>query len=145
MQEALLVYYEQGVRRVAFGDIFLEDLRSYRERNLARMAMEALFPIWRRDTRVLACEFLSAGFRALTVCVDGRLLDRSFTGRHFDAAFFRDLPPNVDPCGENGEFHTFVFDGPNFHWPLGFRTGDIVERESFFFCDLLPDEEEAKT
>lgn len=140
MQEALHGYYEQGVRRVAFGDIFLEELRSYRERNLARMEMQAVFPLWKRETRSLAREFLEKGFRAVAVCVDGKVLDRSFAGRALDAAFFRELPPHVDPCGENGEFHTFVFDGPNFRAPLGFRAGEVVERESFYFCDLLPEE-----
>jgi len=140
MQEALHVYHEQGVRRVAFGDIFLEELRAYRERNLARMEMQAVFPLWKRETHSLAREFLEQGFRAMAVCVDGKLLDRSFAGRALDAAFFRDLPPHVDPCGENGEFHTFVFDGPNFRSPIAFHMGEVVERESFYFCDLLPEE-----
>jgi uncharacterized protein (TIGR00290 family) len=140
MEEALRVFYGQGVRRVAFGDIFLEDLRAYRERNLARVEMQAVFPIWKRDTRSLAQEFVSAGFRGVAVCVDGKVLDPSFAGRLLDKSFFRDLPPEVDPCGENGEFHTFVYEGPNFHSPIQFRPGEIVEREGFYFCDLWPDE-----
>ena len=137
MEEALHLHYDAGVRTVAFGDIFLEDLRAYRERNLARIGMTALFPIWKRDTRELAAHFLSAGFRAIAVCVDPRKLDPSFAGRELDASFFRDLPAGVDPCGENGEFHTFVFDGPIFRRPIPVRTGDVVERDGFVFCDLL--------
>src|SRR5690349_9419259 len=112
MEEALRVHYAVGVRNVAFGDIFLEDLRVYREKNLARIGMTALFPIWKRDTRDLIRQFHADGFRAITVCVDPKVLAPSFAGRELDASFFRDLPPNVDPCGENGEFHTFVFAGP---------------------------------
>jgi uncharacterized protein (TIGR00290 family) len=138
MKEALLEHLALGVRRVAFGDIFLEDLRAYRERNLALLQMEAVFPIWKRDTRSLALDFLRLGFRAITVCVDPRVLDPSFVGRLLDASFFADLPPNADPCGENGEFHTFVFDGPIFRTPVSFRIGEKVVRDSFCFCDLLP-------
>jgi uncharacterized protein (TIGR00290 family) len=137
MEEALLLYREKGVRRVAFGDIFLEDLRAYRERNLARVEMTALFPIWRRDTRELAAHFVANGFRAIAVCVDPRKLDAGFAGRELDDSFFRDLSEGVDPCGENGEFHTFVFDGPIFRQPIPVRTGDLVERDGFVFCDLL--------
>jgi len=141
MEEALRLHYDQGVRTVAFGDIFLEDLRAYREKNLARVGMTALFPIWKRDTRELIREFHAARFRSIAVCVDPKVLDRSFAGRELEEAFFRDLPPAVDPCGENGEFHTFVFDGPIFTTPILVRTGEVVERESFVYCDLLPKEE----
>jgi uncharacterized protein (TIGR00290 family) len=141
MEEALRVHYDKGVRKVAFGDIFLEDLRVYREKNLARMGMTALFPVWKRDTRELIRAFHSDKFRAIAVCIDSKVLDRSFAGRELDEAFFRDLPPQADPCGENGEFHTFVFDGPIFRTPIPVRTGEIVERDSFVFCDLLPLEE----
>jgi uncharacterized protein (TIGR00290 family) len=127
------------VHRVAFGDIFLEDLRVYRERNLAQLGMEALFPIWKRDTRELARDFLRLGFHAITVCVDPRVLDPSFAGRALDESFFADLPPGVDPCGENGEFHTFVFDGPVFRTPIRFVGGEKVLRDGFCFCDLLPE------
>jgi len=144
MEEALRMHYDKGVRTVAFGDIFLEDLRAYREKNLARMGMTALFPIWKRDTRALIRAFHSANFRAIAVCVDSKVLNRSFAGRELDQAFFRDLPPHADPCGENGEFHTFVFDGPIFHGPIPVRTGEIVQRDSFVFCDLLPLEEVAR-
>ena len=144
MQEALHEHYRNGVRKVAFGDIFLEDLRAYRERNLARMGMTAVFPIWKRDTRELIRDFHSAKFRSIAVCVDPKALDRSFAGRELDDSFFRDLPPTVDPCGENGEFHTFVFDGPIFRESLAVRRGEVVERDSFVYCDLLPNEESAR-
>jgi uncharacterized protein (TIGR00290 family) len=138
MEEALLFFFEQGIRRVAFGDIFLEDLRLYREKNLARVAMQALFPIWKRDTRDLIREFHAARFRSVAVCIDSDILDSSFAGRELDESFFADLPAGVDPCGENGEFHTFVFDGPIFSRPIGFTLGETVERDSFIFRDLLP-------
>jgi uncharacterized protein (TIGR00290 family) len=139
MKEALTEHLARGVRRVAFGDIFLEELRVYRERNLAQLGMEALFPIWKRDTRELARDFLHLGFHAIAVCVDPRVLDMSFAGRVLDESFFADLPPGVDPCGENGEFHTFVFDGPVFRTPIRFLAGEKVLRDGFCFCDLLPE------
>ena len=138
MEDALRVHYQAGVRKIAFGDIFLEDLRAYREKNLARIGMTAIFPIWKRDTRELIRSFHAARFRAIAVCVDPRVLDRSFAGRELDEQFFRDLPPSVDPCGENGEFHTFVVDGPIFTHPICVHRGEIVERDSFIYCDLLP-------
>src|SRR5262249_26816356 len=114
MEQALQSQLVADVRTVAFGDIFLQDLREYRERNLARLGMQAMFPIWKRDTRELIPEFCNLGFRAIAVCVDPRKLGRSFAGRELTFQFFADLPENVDPCGENGEFHTFVFAGPIF-------------------------------
>jgi uncharacterized protein (TIGR00290 family) len=138
MEEAMRVHYEAGVRSVAFGDIFLEDLRAYREKNLARIGMTALFPIWKRDTCELIRSFHASRFRAIAACVDPKVLDRSFAGRELDDSFFRDLPAGVDPCGENGEFHTFVFDGPIFRNPISVRAGEIIERDSFIYCDLLP-------
>jgi uncharacterized protein (TIGR00290 family) len=140
MEEALRIHYEAGVRTIAFGDIFLEDLRAYREKNLARIGMTALFPIWKRDTRELIRDFHAANFRAIAACVDPKVLDRSFAGRELDASFFRDLPPTVDPCGENGEFHTFVFDGPIFRKPISVRAGEVLERDSFIYCDLVSSE-----
>ena len=137
MEEALLHYRTRGVRQLAFGDIFLEDLRAYREKNLACVQMSALFPIWKRETRELTAHFIASGFRAIAVCVDPTKLDARFAGRELDTSFFRDLPPGVDPCGENGEFHTFVFDGPIFRHPIPVRAGDVVERDGFVFCDLL--------
>lgn len=139
MEEALRVHHERGIRKVAFGDIFLEDLRAYREKNLARMGMTALFPIWRRGTRELIRTFHADGFRSMAVCVDSKVLDRSFAGRELDEAFFRDLPAGVDCCGENGEFHTFAFAGPIFREAVQFRRGERVERGGFVFCDLLPE------
>jgi uncharacterized protein (TIGR00290 family) len=140
MGEALLRFRSRGVLHVGFGDIFLEDLRAYREKKLAPAGMSALFPLWKVDTRELAARFIRDGFRAITVCLDPAKLPASFAGRELDSSFFSQLPPNVDPCGENGEFHTFVFAGPIFHSPIGVKRGKVVERESFVFCDLLPDE-----
>ena len=141
MAEACLRFQGRGVRHIAFGDIFLRDLRAYRERNLAELDMLAVFPLWDIDTRQLAARFVKEGFRAITVCIDPKKLDSSFAGRQLDASFFEDLPAGVDPCGENGEFHTFVFDGPVFRSPVRIRTGRIVERDSFIFCDLIPKED----
>lgn len=138
MEEALRAHYEKGVRRVAFGDIFLEDLRAYRGKNLARINMTAIFPIWKRDTRELVREMIAQGYRAITVCVDGKALDRSFAGRELDETFFSALPANADPCGENGEFHSFVYDGPGFRRPVPFSVGEVIGRDGFFFCDLIP-------
>jgi uncharacterized protein (TIGR00290 family) len=143
MEEALRLHLENGVQKVAFGDIFLEDLRAYRKKNLARIGMTALFPIWKRDTRDLIREFHADRFRAIAVCVDPKVLDPTFAGRDLDESFFLDLPPHADPCGENGEFHTFVFDGPIFHSPIPVRAGEIVNRDGFVFCDLLSQMEEA--
>ena len=138
MAEAMQRCRELGVHHVAFGDIFLDDLRAYREAKLLHADMKALFPIWKIDSRELAARFLKEGFRATAVCIDPRKLDASFAGRELNAAFFRDLPASVDPCGENGEFHTFVFAGPIFQYPIAVQVGDVVERDSFLFCDLVP-------
>lgn len=138
MGKAFSSIRDKGIRRVAFGDIFLEDLRDYRKRQLAASGLTCLFPIWKRPTRSLARTFIDEGFRAVTVCVDSKALDESFAGRHFDAAFLDDLPGSVDPCGENGEFHTFVFDGPIFSRPIEFTGGTVVKRDGFFFYDLVP-------
>jgi uncharacterized protein (TIGR00290 family) len=137
MEEALRIYLNQGVSKVAFGDIFLEDLRAYREKNLSRLDMTAIFPIWKRDTRELIRSFHANKFRAVAVCIDSKILAPSFAGRELDASFFRDLPREADPCGENGEFHTFVFDGPILKSPIQVRTGEVVNRDGFVFCDLL--------
>jgi uncharacterized protein (TIGR00290 family) len=143
MEESLRHFHDRGVRTVAFGDIFLEDLRAYREKNLARIGMTALFPLWKRDTRELILHFHQQRFRAIAACIDSKVLDSSFAGRELDASFFRDLPASADPCGENGEFHTFVFDGPIFQSAIPIRTGELVNRDGFIFCDLLPQLEEA--
>ena len=122
---------------MAFGDIFLEDLRVYRERNLAQLGMEAIFPIWKRDTRELARDFVRLGFAQLRFVSILAFSTPSFAGRVLDESFFADLPPGVDPCGENGEFHTFVFDGPIFREPVRFQIGEKVMRDGFCFCDLF--------
>lgn len=127
-----------GVEGVAFGDLFLEDVRAYREEQLADTGLMPLFPIWGRDTRELACEMIAAGVSAILTCVDSRQLDRSFAGRLFDQGFLEDIPAGVDPCGENGEFHTFVQDGPMFRRPVDVISGDSVERDGFVFTDLRP-------
>ena len=126
------------VEEVAFGDLFLEDVRAYREERVTAAGKRALFPIWGRDTAALAREFVELGFEAVLVCVDPRVLDASFAGRRFDDALLRALPPAVDPCGENGEFHTFVHDGPLFSSPVAWRKGSVVTRDGFVFCDLAP-------
>src|SRR6266545_236333 len=123
---------------VAFGDLFLEEVRAYREGRLAAAGKRGLFPLWGHDTADLAREFLDAGFEATLVCVDPRALDPAFCGRRYDERLLGDLPPGVDPCGENGEFHTFVSAGPIFGEPVACKRGEIVEREGFVFCDLTP-------
>jgi uncharacterized protein (TIGR00290 family) len=138
METMLLTWKGRGITEVAFGDIFLEDLREYREKNLARVGMKALFPVWKRPTRELAREFIALGFRAVTVCVDPKILDESLVGRNIDADFLAALPAKADPCGENGEFHSFVYDGPGFSAPVQFTVGEKVLRDGFHFCDLLP-------
>ena len=126
----------EGVEEVAFGDLFLEDLRRYREVLLAREGKRGLFPLWGRDTTCLAHEFIAAGFRAVLVCVDPKQLDGSFAGREYDDRLLAELPADVDPCGERGEFHTFVYAGPGFSEPIACRVGNVVERDGFVFCDL---------
>jgi uncharacterized protein (TIGR00290 family) len=127
-----------GVDHVAFADLFLTDIRSYREERMALVGKSAIFPIWGRDTTELAAEMISEGFKTTVVCVDPRQLDRSFAGRAFDESFLNDLPVKVDPCGENGEFHTFVHDAPMFSTPIPCRTGEVVTRDEFVFCDVVP-------
>jgi uncharacterized protein (TIGR00290 family) len=147
----------EGYERAIFGDIFLEDLKKYREEKLAGEGMACSFPLWRKDTRMLMNDFISLGFKAIVVCVNEQFLDKDFCGRLLDECFINDLPPTVDPCGENGEYHTFVFDGPLFREPVRFTKGDIVRRTypppstsghagdkmdrpseyGFYFCDLL--------
>ncbi len=137
MERAIGEARGEGVTRIVFGDLFLADVRAYRESRMAGSGVEPLFPLWGRDTVALAHEMVAAGLRATLTCVDPRRLDRSFAGRAFDAALLADLPPGVDPCGENGEFHTFVYDAPTFSSPIPVRTGEIVEREGFVFADVL--------
>jgi uncharacterized protein (TIGR00290 family) len=127
-----------GVQAVAFGDLFLEDIRAYREERLAAGDRRGLFPLWGRDTTELALEFIAAGFKAVIVCLDPHALDPSLAGRPYDEQLLSELPPAVDHCGENGEFHTFVHAGPIFAEPIAFETGEVVERDGFVFCDLTP-------
>lgn len=138
MGKALAHYRARGVNRVAFGDLFLEDIRFYRQKLLAEHHMSGVYPVWGRDTRRLIHEFIGLGFRAVVVCVDPARLDPRFVGRSIDARFIEELPQGVDPCGENGEFHSFVFDGPLFAEPVKFTLGETVCREGFWFSDLLP-------
>jgi uncharacterized protein (TIGR00290 family) len=138
MRSVLTRVQADGVKTVAFGDLFLEDIRRYREERLSQVGMKAVFPIWKMDTRELADSFLKLGFKAVLVCVDSKFLDRSFVGRAFDESLLADLPSGVDPCGENGEFHTFVHAGPIFNHPILVRSGEVVLRENrFWYCDLL--------
>jgi uncharacterized protein (TIGR00290 family) len=138
MRGVLQEFAASGVRRVAFGDLFLEDIRTYREGMLDGLGLQGLYPVWGRDTSSLVREFLEVGFRAVLVCVDVEVLDASFAGRELDRALLAELPEGVDPCGENGEFHTFVFDGPGFRTPIAFERGDVRRESSFAFCDLVP-------
>ena len=138
MVEALHVQRKAGVEAVAFGDLFLTDVRGYRERLLYGTGLDPAFPIWGRHTGELARGFVGAGFRAVLVCVDPRQLHVSHCGAEFDHALLDALPAKVDPCGENGEFHTFVYDGPMFARSIEVQRGEIVERSGFAFCDLLP-------
>lgn len=150
----------EGYTHAVFGDIFLEDLKKYREEKLKEVGVRGVFPLWKQDTKVLLKELVQLGFKAITVCVNAKLLDESFVGREVNESFFNDLPESVDPCGENGEFHTFVYDGPIFKNPVSFTIGEKVQKgytpttnkddncfkkdedttwdTSFWYCDLLP-------
>ncbi len=149
MNQNLLELKAEGFTTSCFGDIFLEDLRVYREQQLEKLGIKAMFPIWKKDTRELLNRFIDLGFKAIVVCIDERVLDKSFCGREIDRSFLADLPPNVDPCGENGEFHTFCYDGPIFKYPVVFTKGRHTRRTypspssdssaseyGFWFCDL---------
>jgi uncharacterized protein (TIGR00290 family) len=138
MAEALNGVRERGIRRVAFGDLHLASIRDYRERQMAELGMEAVFPLWGRDTAAFARHVLRLGFEATLVCVDTERLDSAFAGRHYDESLLHDLPPEIDPCGENGEFHTFVHGGPVFRRPIEVHRGGLVDRGRFMFLDLLP-------
>jgi uncharacterized protein (TIGR00290 family) len=139
MREALQRHVDAGVSCVAFGDLFLEEVRKYREENLAGIGVRGVFPLWKRDTTKLAHSFIDKGFKAIVTCVDSEALDGSFAGRPFDERFLSDLPPSVDPCGENGEFHSLVYDGPIFSSRVAFQKGSVVVRDNrFYYCDLLP-------
>jgi uncharacterized protein (TIGR00290 family) len=130
---------DNGVFSVVFGDIFLEDVRKYRKRILEKVGMNGIFPLWKKDTKDLARTFINLGFKAIITSIDSNVLGKSFAGREYDEKFLSDLPANVDPCGENGEFHSFVYDGPLFCERIGFKKGEIVLRDNrFYYCDLLP-------
>ncbi len=129
---------EEGVGRYAFGDLFLQDVRDSRERQLGRSDLKAIFPLWGLDTKQLAENFVRQGFRAIVVTVDPKQLDPSFVGRDYDLEFLADLPPGVDPCGERGEFHTFVHAGPIFRRPIAVERGETSQHGGFYFQDLLP-------
>ena len=148
MAERLQEFKNKGIEYSIFGDIFLEDLREYRERKLAELSIKAHFPLWKRNTREVINEFLDLGFKTIVVAADAKLMGREFVGRIIDQAFLNDLPKSVDPCGENGEFHTFVFDGPIFNKPIDFEVGETVLKEykndgneawnsKFWYCDLI--------
>jgi uncharacterized protein (TIGR00290 family) len=137
MRDVLLKMKSRGISAIVFGDIFLEDLWKYRKNNLARIGLEAVFPLWKQNTVDLAYRFINLGFKAVLTCVDNHHLDGSFAGRLFNEDLLSQLPSSIDPCGENGEFHTFVYDGPVFRQPIHFDTGEVVLRDNrFYYCDL---------
>ena len=136
--EAVSAYRDQGIDSIVFGDLFLEDIKTYRDQFLARHDLHGVYPVWMRDTTEFIREFIDLGFKAVITCVNGDVLDPSFAGMIIDQDFLSLLPAPVDPCGENGEFHTFVYDGPNFAQPVEFSVGETVSRDGFWFCDLLP-------
>ena len=138
MSRVVETIQQEGVRAVAFGDLFLEDVRAYREKMLAPTGLQPLFPIWGEDTSALSRRVIANGFRATLTCVDPRVLPPRFAGRPYDEALLAELPAGVDPCGENGEFHTFVHQAPNFRQSIPIRVGERVERDGFIFADLLP-------
>jgi uncharacterized protein (TIGR00290 family) len=138
MEEAFGRLKAEGVRHIVYGDLFLEDIRAYRLKQMEAAGMQAIFPLWGCDTGELARTMLASGLKARVACVDTRRLDRSFAGRAFDAGFLRDLPAGIDPCGENGEFHTVVTAGPIFAAPIATSVGEIVERDGFAYADVIP-------
>ncbi len=139
LEKTLLKYKKTGVRVVAYGDIFLEDIKNYRINHLKKLNMTAIFPIWKENSQKLASKFINLGFKAVVVCVDSKHLNKDYVGKEFDNSFLSELPSQTDPCGENGEFHTFVYDGPIFNSPVSFNIGETVLRDNrFYYCDLVP-------
>ncbi|MDG6942421.1 MAG: adenine nucleotide alpha hydrolase [Nitrososphaerota archaeon] len=136
MDLAMLRQRDNGVTHVVFGDIFLEDIRRFREERLSKAGMQGVFPLWKKDTRKLATRFVKDGFKAVVCAVDPKALGAGYCGREFDESFLSDLPPSVDPCGENGEFHTFVYGGPIFEEEISVQKGEAVFRDGFCFTDL---------
>ncbi len=127
-----------GVSHVIYGDLYLEDIRAYRDEKMAQAELTAVYPLWKQDTRQLARDMISTGLKAVVVCIDPKKLDASFAGRWFDEKFLNDLPDGIDPCGENGEFHTCVVDGPMFSAPISVQVGERVERDGFVYADVVP-------
>jgi uncharacterized protein (TIGR00290 family) len=138
MAAALTQAHRDGIQHIAFGDLFLEDVRNYREAKLAGTGIEPVFPLWQLDTTRLARTMVASGLRAYLTCVDPKKLSSSFAGRPFETGLLDDLPPDIDPCGENGEFHTFAVEGPMFRHPVAVEPGEVVERDGFVFADLKP-------
>ncbi|HMH43941.1 MAG TPA: hypothetical protein VK557_10695 [Pyrinomonadaceae bacterium] len=143
MEKFIAEAKQQNIECMAFGDLFLADVKEYREAKLAGTGITPLCPIWLTPTNKLAKEMIASGVRAVVTCIDPRQLDASFAGREFNEQFLSDLPQNIDPCGERGEFHTFVFDGPMFTKPVPIEVGEITEREGFVYADVLPSEDSA--
>jgi uncharacterized protein (TIGR00290 family) len=137
MRELCARALRAGVDAMAFGDLFLTDIRAYRERQLRGTALQPLFPVWQIPTGELARTMIASGLRAKITCVDPKVLPAEFAGRDFDSQFLADLPPGIDPCGENGEFHSFVYDGPGFREPINVSVGEIIERDGFVFADII--------
>jgi diphthamide synthase (EF-2-diphthine--ammonia ligase) len=137
MAEACRAAVAEGFEAIAFGDLFLRDVREYRERKLAGSGLEPLFPLWEIPTRPLAQEMIDRGLRARITCVDKKTIDARFAGREFDRALLEDLPPQADPCGENGEFHTFAYAGPMFAHPIPVAAGELRDADGFVFADLI--------
>jgi uncharacterized protein (TIGR00290 family) len=141
MTKTLEEYKNQGIKSMVFADIFLEDVRKYREENLKTAGFKGHWPLWKQESSKIARKFLIEGFKAITVCVDGEKLDRSFVGRKLDHKFLNELPQDVDPCGENGEYHTFVWDGPIFDHPIQVEKGEVIQRKigdkTFYYCDIF--------
>jgi uncharacterized protein (TIGR00290 family) len=139
MKAILQKHIKLGVSGVVFGDLFLEDLRKYRESRLKKLGLKGIFPLWKRDTAKVARDFIKLGFKAVVTCVDKKSLGGEFAGRDYDERFLDDLPTGVDPCGENGEFHSFVYDGPLFAQKIALKKGRcVLKRKRFYFCDFAP-------
>ncbi len=142
MENTLQDFKDQGINEIMYGDIFLEDVREYRENLMTKMGMTGVYPLWGQDTKELANRFIGLGFKAIIAMVDSQLLDGKFAGRNYDHDFLNDIPEGIDPCGENGEFHTFFYDGPIFKKPIEFQQGKVVLRENrFYFCDFTSTKE----
>lgn len=137
MKGACGALQDRGVTHVVYGDLFLEDIRAYRDERMKEAGLEPLYPLWKRDTQALAREMIGSGLKAIVVCIDPKQIDRSFAGRWFDEKFLADLPESVDPCGENGEFHTCVVDGPMFAHPIKVELDEVVERSGFVYADVI--------